>query len=319
MPSPGTRREKLSIAQTFGLAPARQRIKEAFLAVRGQDEVPPSRWGLSSLKILKPWISVPTWLGKTRDDRLIPIYNFFNHTQTDPKEGWSVRATQATDFRGGSLTYDSHNGTDFVIPTGTLVSAAADGKVILVPNEFNRGGLKVIIDHGQGLVTSSNHLGRALVEVGQVVRRGEPVAYSGYSGIDGFLFFPWSAPHVHFNVFLNGVHVDPFARPNGEEESLWLGGGDPIPGRNTDSLAYSNTEWDQVAVQETLASCINDSVRTRLEHIEDQELLAAEVFYQRCTYPTRFSQSPCLYTEEHPRSSLLSLPFMAEDFVGVHY
>ncbi len=315
----GSRREKLSITQTFGLTPTRQRIKEALLAVRGLDEIPPSRWGLSSLKVLKPWISVPTWLGKTRDDRRIPIYNFFNHTQTDPKEGWSVRATQTTDFRGGSLTYDSHNGTDFVIPTGTLVAAAADGKVILVPNEFNRGGLKVIIDHGQGLVTSSNHLGKALVEVGQEVRRGEPVAYSGYSGLDGFLFFPWSAPHVHFNVFLNGVHVDPFARAKGEEQSLWFGGGDPVPKRNTGSLSYSKTEWDQVAVQETLASCINGSVRKRLESVEDHELLAAEILYQRCTYPTRFAQSPRLYTEEHARTPLLSLPFMAEDFVGVHY
>ena len=182
-------RTSLSIAQVFGLHPPRVRIAEALLAIRGQQEIPPTRWGLSSVKVLKPWISFPTWLGRTRRDRRIPIYNFFNRTQTPPEQGWSVRVTQVQDFRGGSLTYDSHNGTDFAVPTGTTVVAPADGRVMLLPNEFNRGGLKVLLDHGHGVVTSCNHLGAALVQVGQQVRRGDPIALSGYSGIDGFLFF----------------------------------------------------------------------------------------------------------------------------------
>ena len=169
MPTTRPQRQKLSVAQIFGLNPPRLRLAQAWVALRGAPELQPTRWGLSSVKIFKPWISLPTWLGRTRADRRIPIYNFFNRTQTPPEQGWSVRVTQARDFRGGSFTYDSHNGTDFAVPTGTTVVAPADGRVMLLPNEFNRGGLKVLIDHGHGIATSSNHLGKALVQVGQIL------------------------------------------------------------------------------------------------------------------------------------------------------
>ena len=310
------RRERLSIAETFGLSPAKLRWQEAMLAIRGQNEIPATRWGLSSVTIFRPWISFPAWLGKTRSDRRIPIYNFFNHNQTDPADGWSVRVTQPRDFTGGFRTYDSHNGTDFVIPPGTTVCAPADGRVMLVPNEFNRGGLKVIIDHGHGIVSSSNHLGRALVEVGEEVERGQPIALSGYSGIDGFLFFPWSAPHVHFNVFLDGKHVDPF--PSNGEIGMWQGGGDPLPPTESE-LAFTPSRWNSEAMAETIAACRNQEVQSRLSSIDDEDLLAAELLYQVATYPTRFSSRPNLYKDTHQRRELLSLPFLPEEFIGVHY
>src|SRR6185369_4667667 len=139
---------------------------------------------------------------------------------------------------GGTLTYDSHNGTDFVLPVGTVIVAPAPGKVLRVSSEFNRGGLKVFIDHGRGLATTSNHLARALVREGQTVRRGEPIALSGYSGIDSLIAFPFSAPHLHFNVWLDGAYVDPFAveetptpPPQAPalpgETPLWKDGNDP--------------------------------------------------------------------------------------------
>ncbi len=78
------------------------------------------------------------------------MYNLFNRTPTPLEDGWSVRKTQVTDFRGGTLTYDSHNGTDFAVPVGTVVVAPAPGKVLRISSEFNRGGLKVFLDHGRG-------------------------------------------------------------------------------------------------------------------------------------------------------------------------
>lgn len=311
-------RQKLSVSQIFGLNPPRVRIAQAWLALRGAPELPPTRWGLSSIKIFKPWISLPTWLGRTRKDRRVTIYNLFNRTQTAPEDGWSVRVTQARDFLGGSFTYDSHNGTDFAVPTGTTVVAPADGRVMLLPNEFNRGGLKVLIDHGHGIVTSSNHLGKALVEVGQIVRRGQPIALSGYSGIDGFLFFPWSSPHVHFNVFLHGVHVDPFAIRGSDEVSLWLGGGDPLPPPDACKLAYQPTSWNEEGLRRTVAGCLNPAIRDRLHSIDDIDDRAAELLYQTAYYPTRFTERHAFYAEQYERRPLLSLPFSADDFVGVH-
>jgi hypothetical protein len=63
------------------------------------------------------------------------------------------------DFRGGTLTYDSHNGTDFAVPPGTIVVAAAPGRVLRASSEFNRGGLKVFVD-----ATSVMYLQGAVVD-----------------------------------------------------------------------------------------------------------------------------------------------------------
>ena len=59
------------------------------------------------------------------------------------------------------------------------------------------------------------------------MRRAQPVAISGYSGLDGFTTFPFGAPHVHFNVWLDGEYVDPFAITG--ETALWCNGNWPTP------------------------------------------------------------------------------------------
>jgi murein DD-endopeptidase MepM/ murein hydrolase activator NlpD len=227
-----------------------------------------------------------------------------------------VRKTQVRDFRGGALTYDSHNGTDFAVPPGTIVVAAAPGRVLRVSSEFNRGGLKVFVDHGRGLVTTSNHLGRALVREGDVVRRGQPIALSGASGIDMLLMFPWNAPHVHFNVWLNGEPVDPFAAPG--DVSLWRRQNDPVPddGQVDDSGA-TPTAWDAPTVDAAIASCDVAAVREELRAIERLELRAMAVLFQQSYYPTRFGTRVAPYAATFPREPRLDLPFRAADVVGV--
>jgi murein DD-endopeptidase len=307
---------RIGIRETFGLSPLPLRAREAWLALRGGGGVPPSKFGPSSLGMLMPWLSVKTWLGWKRPDRRIPIYNLVNRTPTPIEEGWSVEKTQVRDWRGGTLTYDSHNGTDFAVPVGTVVVAAAPARVLRISSEFNRGGLKLFLDHGRGLVTTSNHLARALVQVGDVVRRGQPVALSGYSGIDGFLAFPWSVPHVHFNVWHCGESADPFAEPG--EAPLWRDGNDPRPstGREADP-PFEPTRWDAAAVDATITSCRDEALRVQLasEPIPDRRAMNA-LFY-RNYYPTRFGARPRLEPEKHPRAPWLTLPFRAEDFDGV--
>ena len=180
--SPSAAASALSFREIFGVQETHKALRATLLTLRGDPFTPSSRFGLSSLRIFKPRLSLRTWFGRHRADGRIPLYNLFNHTQTNPEEGWSVRVTNAHDFRGGRLTYDSHNGTDFAVPIGTRVVAPAPGIVLRVSNEFNRGGLKILIDHGYGVITTCNHLGRALVCVGDRVSRGEPVALSGASG-----------------------------------------------------------------------------------------------------------------------------------------
>ena len=309
-------RAPITLLETFGLAPLPLRAREAWLAVRGDRSVPPTRFGLSSLGIFHPALSVKTWLGGRRADRRVPISCLFNRTPTRLEDGWSVSKTQVADFRGGTLTYDSHNGTDFAVPVGTVVVAAAPGKVLRISSEFNRGGLKIFIDHGHGLVTTSNHLARALVRVGDVVARGGAIALSGYSGIDALVAFPWSVPHVHFNVWLDGDYVDPFAATG--ETSLWIGGNDPGPAVAVVSdEAGAHTAWDERAVLAAVDACTETASREALLRAPDLGVRAMDVLFLRNYYPTRFAARPPLYGERHARQPRLTLPF--REFEGIAF
>ena len=310
---------RLTIAETFGLTPIRVRLAETLFMLRGDPYTPPSRFGPSSLRVLQPVLSLRCYLGIRRADRRIPILTLFNRTPTPIEDGWSVRVTQVRDFRGGKHTYDSHNGTDFAVPPGTVVTAAAPGVVLRVASEFHRGGLKVFIDHGHGVVTTSNHLGRALVEPGQIVGRGEPVALSGYSGVDAVALFPWSAPHVHFNVWLDGLNVDPFAAlDNQDEASLWLGDNSPIPGdASLDEEAFKATDWDEDTVLATIAACRDAKLREELASQRDPAQRAMDTLFYLNYFPTRFTGEPRMYRHTHERRPLLSLPFAEADFEGI--
>ncbi len=308
--------KRLSLGEVFGLTPIGKRLAEARFMLAGDPYTPPSRFGPSSLAILKPGLSLRCYLGLRRADRRVPIYNLFNHTPTPLEEGWSVRVTQVRDFRGGRNTYDSHNGTDFAIPIGTTVVAAAPGLVLRVSSEFHRGGLKVFIDHGHGIVTTHNHLARALVQPGQLVGRGEPIALSGYSGVDGVAAFPWSAPHVHFNVWLDGAYVDPFAA--GDELSLWRHHNDPTPHRGQgEEEPFWPADWDSSAVEKARAACRDPKLRALLCAEPDAARRAMNTLFYMNYFPTRFSERPVLVSERHERRPLLDLPFRAEDFDGI--
>ncbi len=305
----------LSWTETFGLAPLGERARELAAVFRGMPGVPPSRFDRTSLGVLQPRLAVATWLGRRRADRRTPVYNLFNRTPTPVAEGWSVRKTQVRDFRGGRLTYDSHNGTDFVVPPGTVVVAAAPGVVLRVSNEFNRGGLKVFVDHGGGLVTTSNHLARALVRPGEPVRRGQPIALSGASGVDMLLMFPWNVPHVHFNVWLGGEAVDPFAAPG--ETSLWRRPNDPVPHDGAGREAPAPTAWRASRVDAAIEACTEPSVRTALRAVPDLAERAMAVLFQMNYYPTRFPAAPQLYDEPTARMPRLDLPFRPSDVAGI--
>lgn len=94
-----------------------------------------------------------------------------------------------------------HSGLDFAVPAGTPVKAPAAGKVVLVGDYFFNGKT-VFVDHGQGLISMFCHLSRVDVQVGQEVPRGGVVGRVGSTGRA-------TGPHLHWNVSLNDVRVDP--------------------------------------------------------------------------------------------------------------
>ncbi|MCT9868514.1 M23 family metallopeptidase [Paenarthrobacter aurescens] len=97
---------------------------------------------------------------------------------------------------------DFHRGQDFVAQCGTAVHAAASGKVTFAGWHEYGGGNRVVVDHGNGLETTYNHLSSFTVKVGQTVSRGDTVALSGTTGAS-------TGCHLHFEVQVNGEVVDP--------------------------------------------------------------------------------------------------------------
>ncbi len=306
--APLSRREVLGINRE---APA-----QAWRALRGDPHLPRSRFGLTSVKIFTPKLALATWAGRRPRGRAVPVVNLPNRTPTPIADGWSVRVTQVRDFRGGALTYDSHNGTDYAVPPGTVVTAAAPGRVVALRREFDRGGLKLYVDHGGGLMSSYHHLARALVDVDARVARGQPLALSGYSGIDALASFPWVAPHVHSNVYLGGRVVDPFAAEG--EISLWRGDENrPLSARASEP--GDETRFDAAAVDDVVGLLRDDDRRAVLARIPDVDLRAWALVIEACTYPSRFGgegASARLFSSAE-RRPLLSLPFHADDFDGI--
>ena len=97
--------------------------------------------------------------------------------------------------------YRMHEGIDFFAATGTSVFAAANG-VVRDARVSETFGKVVEIDHGYGLLTLYAHLSKINVKKGQRVKRGDTIGEVGNTGLS-------SAHHLHYEVHVNGVEVDP--------------------------------------------------------------------------------------------------------------
>ncbi|MEZ5071866.1 MAG: M23 family metallopeptidase [Bacteroidales bacterium] len=95
-----------------------------------------------------------------------------------------------------------HNGVDYSAPVGTPVRATADGVVREVIRSARGLGNQIEIDHGQGYVTLYACLDEIQVRRGDAVERGDAIGTVGDSGLS-------VAPHLHYEVRLNDVPVNP--------------------------------------------------------------------------------------------------------------
>lgn len=100
-----------------------------------------------------------------------------------------------------SRRQEFHDGLDIAAPWGTVITAAGDGVVVYAGWKPGYGRM-VTIDHGYGYKSSYGHASSLLVQVGEKVSRGSPIARVGSSGRS-------TGPHVHFMVEINGQTVDP--------------------------------------------------------------------------------------------------------------
>lgn len=118
---------------------------------------------------------------------------------THPCPGMTYQSSYFGEVRSFDPT--PHKGNDYAAPTGTPTYAAAAGTVITA-GWSNSAGNWVVISHGNGLVTKYMHHSSICVSAGQKVAKGQQIGYVGSTGNS-------TGAHLHFQVELNGVAVNP--------------------------------------------------------------------------------------------------------------
>lgn len=95
-----------------------------------------------------------------------------------------------------------HSGMDFTAPTRTEVYATGNGVIRTVKSARRELGNHIVVDHGFGYQTVYGHLDGFNVREGQKVKRGDVIGFVGSTGLS-------TAPHLHYEVLVNGRQVDP--------------------------------------------------------------------------------------------------------------
>jgi murein DD-endopeptidase MepM/ murein hydrolase activator NlpD len=136
----------------------------------------------------------------------VSLFNFLKDQQNllasavRPCQGWT---TSRFGYRKSPFTgrREFHKGYDIANRKGTPIIATADGVVSYAGPKGLLGNM-VMIDHGHGMVTRFGHTYKIVVKRGQTVKRGDTIALMGNTGRS-------TGPHVHYEVHLNGIPVNP--------------------------------------------------------------------------------------------------------------
>jgi murein DD-endopeptidase MepM/ murein hydrolase activator NlpD len=117
-----------------------------------------------------------------------------------PCQGWT---TSRFGYRISPFTgrREFHKGFDIANRKGSPIVATADGVVSYAGSKGLFGNF-ISIDHGHGMVTRYGHLDKILVKRGTAIKRGDTIALMGNSGRS-------TGPHLHYEVHLNGIPVNP--------------------------------------------------------------------------------------------------------------
>lgn len=127
---------------------------------------------------------------------------------------WPVpKNTVVTKFHDPDYPYRNiigeHPAVDIRSKQGTTISAAADGYVAKVKFDGSKAYSYIMIIHGNGLATVYGHVSAVYVATDQYVTQGQAIGRSGGmpGGVGSGPFT--TGPHLHFEVRLNGLPVDP--------------------------------------------------------------------------------------------------------------
>ena len=173
--------------------------------------IAPRAWRIERLDTLPKFPAPDPVFAKLRPPELAQIVAA--RARTTDTQGWrQAFAWPATGrisglfgaqriYKGEPGSY--HSGTDIAKPTGAVVTAPADGVVILAADHpFTLEGNLLMLDHGMGLNSAFLHLSRIDVKPGDHVRQGQPIGAVGMTGRA-------TGPHLHWALRWNDAKLDP--------------------------------------------------------------------------------------------------------------
>ena len=121
-------------------------------------------------------------------------------------QGWPAKGWLTSSFGMRKSPFSGrmkmHEGLDIAARTGTPIYATADGVVSRAETAPGYGKL-VVVDHGYGYRTYYAHNSKVFVKIGQRIKRGDKIAAIGNTGTS-------TGSHVHYEVRLNGVPLNPY-------------------------------------------------------------------------------------------------------------
>ncbi len=201
----------------FGRDYASSTLITAFLAdgrnISERLPVRPHHWNISVLPGLAHHAQPDAEFQARRPAEIAQI-NAARHIVADA-QGWRQRFIwpargRVSDVFGSQRVYGTepgapHAGVDVAIPSGTPVYAPADGVVILAADHpFTLEGNLLMVDHGLGVNSAFLHLSKINVKVGDHLKQGQLMGYSGQTGRA-------TGPHLHWGMKWNDERIDPMS------------------------------------------------------------------------------------------------------------
>jgi len=140
--------------------------------------------------------------GEELQEVLASLQNELKRMIASLPSDWPVegRVVSGVGMRSSPWTGETefHAGLDIPKPLGTPVHAAGDAVVASIDGK--RG--TIVLDHGQDIKTQYAHLSKIFVNEGEHVHKGQAIAQVGNTGRS-------TGPHLHYEVRVDGVAVDP--------------------------------------------------------------------------------------------------------------
>ncbi len=152
---------------------------------------------------IDPTVTVPEWdMIKTivKDAPALKEWTFGLSDPSPSTGDWIARYGLLRSYNDSEYIY-FHSGIDFQGNNSTPIFAAAAGTVVLAQELDVRGGA-TIISHGRGVYTGYWHQSKIDVKVGDHVEAGQTIGMVGDTG-------RVTGPHLHFELIVGGVQVDP--------------------------------------------------------------------------------------------------------------